>query len=234
MFEEYENQKSEYRKIFLQCAWTVFEYLNSKKPNNFEGDIFDKYDSGTDGKLWQSKVLEFIDNVFLNDISQKRQYIMDERKKYKCLQCGECCRFACSENSFEKLKTKSKNDNTAKEFIETFIPYNTIEEARKVFPQYIKLLEENDLDNYFIYHCPKVTDDNKCPQYENRPKICADFPDNPLAFLPKNCGFNKWRKDTYKILLEIMAKSEIAEFYKTNIKGYTKDENIIRLNPPRN
>ena len=51
------------------------------------------------------------------------------------------------------------------------------------------MLIDNNESGYYFYHCPRVTKDNRCPDYENRPQICRDFPDNPLAFLPLSCGF---------------------------------------------
>ena len=75
------------------------------------------------------------------------------------------------------------------------------------------MLEENNQSGYYFYHCPKVTEDNKCPNYENRPQICKDFPDNPIAFLPPLCGFKDWKLKSELISLKLNAESEI-----TNIK----------------
>lgn len=84
------------------------------------------------------------------------------------------------------------------------------------------MLEDNNESGYYFYHCPKVTQDNKCPDYENRPQICRDFPDNPLAFLPLGCGFVDWKIKSEPVSLMLNAMVEIMGFYKDKIKELNK------------
>ena len=59
--------------------------------------------------------------------------------------------------------------------------------------------------------------ENRCPDYENRPQICRDFPDNPISFLPKACGFSKWKEEVEPLALKLRATLEIADFYKNKL-----------------
>ena len=138
-------------------------------------------------------------------------YVKKQRDVSHCSGCGVCCRFAVSEFSPEELVEKSKcGDNFATQFISTFVPYHSEDEYSNIFPEYIELLKD---EKYYVYHCPKVTDDNKCPDYENRPQICRDFPDNPIAFLPPNCGFMDWKLKSEPVWLKLRAEVEIINYY---------------------
>lgn len=148
----------------------------------------------------------------LNNVKQKTvSYINDVRLKVKCSGCGVCCRFAVSEYSPEELKKKAQSgDNYATQFVSTFIPYNSEDEYKNIYPQYLELLAGQQ---YYVYHCPKVTEDNRCPDYKNRPQICKDFPDNPIAFLPPNCGFMDWKLKSEPVWLKLRAEVEIINYF---------------------
>ena len=98
-----------------------------------------------------------------------------------------------------------------------FVPYASKEDARKVYPEYIKMLEENKEDNVYFYHCPKLTEDKRCSDYENRPQICRDFPDNPLSILRKSCGYKQWKDEIEPLALMLHSMVEIIEYYKEKI-----------------
>ncbi len=179
------NMKDKYEKIFQEQA----EYISSRVD---ELDI----------------------NSILEDMETKQREIFEKRNKYSCVGCGACCKLAISEFSYEELKSKAKNgDNFATQFISIFVPYKDISEAKKIFPEYIELLEaQKENENVYFYHCPKVTQNNRCPDYENRPQICRDFPDNPIAFLPKTCGFSVWKQDVEEDYMKNYASVEIIDY----------------------
>lgn len=146
---------------------------------------------------------------------EKISYLKELRSSYSCSGCGVCCRFAVSEFSYDELKQKAQNgDKYASQFVSIFIPYNSTDEYKDIFPQYLELLEGN---KYYVYHCPKVTSDNKCPDYANRPQICRDFPDNPIAFLHPDCGFMDWKLKSEPVWLKLRAEIEIINYYLENI-----------------
>ena len=160
-----------------------------------------------------------LENDISHEIYDKWQEILKFRENYECKGCATCCNLACSEFSPEELKKRAENgDNFAKQFTSIFIPYESKEEARMVYPEYIELLEENISDDVYFYHCPKLTNCKRCSDYENRPDICRHFPDNPLCILPKSCGFYEWREEVLPIVLMLHAMMEIIGYYKSKIK----------------
>ena len=81
----------------------------------------------------------------------------------------------------------------------------------------LKLLSDNVDEPVYFYHCPKLNDCKRCSDYENRPQICRDFPDNPLSILPESCGFYEWRKEVEPIAMMLHAMVEIIDYYKQKI-----------------
>ena len=196
---EVDRLKSRYREIFLK---TSEEFIaKTEKMSVQEFDAFLKEDVS-------------------KEICEKRLEIFELRKKFNCIGCAACCNLAVSQFSPEELNQKAKEgDNFAKQFINTFIPYKNEEDANKIYPEYFKLLKTKAQDEkVYFYHCPKVTVYNLCPDYENRPQICKDFPDNPLGFLPKTCGFCEWKEKIEETALKVSALFEIVEFYKSKLK----------------
>jgi len=215
-----ENLRLEYRKIFNSTANEISELIEDLKPQGLEGNFFDNFVKDSPGYKWQKNVHAFLTEKLKKEISEKNKEIRDIRNKYHCAGCGTCCKFAVSEFSPKELYIKSQNgDKTAEEFIKTFVPYKTLDEARKIFPEYVEMLEKEARGGYYIYHCPKVTEDNRCPDYENRPQICRDFPDNPIAFLPQKCSFSDWKLKSQSVSLKLSAEVEIIQFYMDKIEG---------------
>lgn len=206
--------RKEYREIFLKSAEEIKTKVEAIRPKGLKGEIFDKYEKDSDGYLWQKNTLDLLQNNISKEIYRKLNEILAYRTKFKCVGCATCCNLACSEFSPEELKQKAQNgDNFAKQFLSVFIPYNSKEEARKVYPEYIELLEKNKEYDVYFYHCPKLTEDKRCPDYENRPQICRDFPDNPLSILPSACGYKKWKEEVEPIALMLHSMVEIIDFY---------------------
>ena len=211
--------RREYREIFLKSAEEIKTKVEAIRPKGLKGEIFDKYEKDSDGYLWQKNTLDLLQNNISKEIYRKLNEILAYRTKFQCVGCATCCNLACSEFSPEELKQKAQNgDNFAKQFLSVFIPYNSKEEARKVYPEYIELLEKNKEYDVYFYHCPKLTEDKRCSDYENRPQICRDFPDNPLSILPSACGYKKWKEEVEPIALMLHSMVEIIDFYILKIK----------------
>lgn len=215
------STKQKYREIFLKSLDAIKQRVDEIKPENFDGDIFDKYEPQSRGFQWQTSVLEMFENDICREIYRKWTEIINYRKNFKCKGCATCCNLACSEFSPEQLKEKAqKNDKFASQFTKIFIPYKTREEARKIYPEYIKLLDDTLQDEVYFYHCPKLDENKKCSDYENRPEICRTFPDNPLSILPETCGFYQWRIEVEPAALMLHSMTEIIDYYKQNIQRY--------------
>ena len=205
---------TEYRKIFYSTVIEISDLIESHRPAEFTGDISAHYENGSVGYNWQKEVKKLLEEKLQKETSETTAKLQKIRANYQCSGCGVCCKFAVSEFSPEELKLKSENgDKLAIEFINTFVPYQSAETARRIYPEYVELLEKNTDGKYYIYHCPKVMADNKCPDYENRPQICRDFPDNPIGFLPKTCGYTGWKSKAVHLQLKLTVLSEVVKFY---------------------
>lgn len=238
------NLKKKYREIFLKTSDEIIAQIEKLKPVctnctpdcNLEIDLFTAFPKNCVFTKWQKDVLNLFDNEISKEIYKKWTKILEYRNQFHCAGCGCCCKLACSEFSPEELQTKAKNnDNFARQFTSIFIPYNNKEEARKIYPEYFDLLEEKGVnvssdcnssssivgegEEVHFYHCPKLNADDRCSDYENRPDICRDFPNNPLSLLPKSCGYSGWKDEVEPVALMLHSMLEIIDFYKQKLKG---------------
>lgn len=189
--DELQDIKTYYRELFMQVAKEIEARLDS-------GESFEQ-----------------LENFYKHKWAKDLKEISKFRQQCLCSGCGVCCKFAVSEFSFEELAHKAQQgDNLAKQFISTFVPYESIEQVSEIYPEYVEFLQKLEQEDYYFYHCPKVTNNNRCPDYDNRPQICRDFPDNPLAFLPKSCSFIQWKLKSQSVCLKLNAEKEIIDFYR--------------------
>ena len=211
--------RQKYREIFAISVDNLQKRIDELKPVNCV-DVFEKYEPNSVGEKWQKDVLKMFEDDISKEIHRKWMEILAYRSQFSCIGCGTCCKLACSEFSPEELRLKAENgDNFATQFLSVFVPYNSKEEAREIYPEYIKMLEDNKEDEVYFYHCPKLTECNRCSDYGNRPQICRDFPDNPLALLPKSCGYVKWKEEVEPIALMLHSMLEIIDYYKEKINA---------------
>ena len=212
------SMKQKYREIFMKSVEAIQQRVDEIKPHDFEGDIFDKYEKNSLGDQWQTAVIDMFENDISREIYRKWQEILKYRENFHCKGCGTCCNLACSEFSPEQLNRKAQNgDKFATQFTSIFVPYESCEEAAKIYPEYLKLLDDTLDEEVYFYHCPKLTECKRCPDYENRPQICRDFPDNPLSILPESCGFYEWRLEVEPVALMLHSMVEIIDYYKEKI-----------------
>jgi len=225
------NLRKQYREIFLEAGQQIQNEIEKIKPQNpcekckksvcnLKGEIFEKFPPNCVYKNWQKDILKYLQEDVAKKIYEKWIKMLEYRKEFSCSSCATCCKLACSEFSYEELKQKAKEgDNFANQFVSIFVPYKTKEEAQKIYPEYIELLEEKlgKDEKVYFYFCPKLNENNRCSDYKNRPQICRDFPDNPLSMLPKACGFSKWKEEIEPTALMLHATLEIVDFYKNKI-----------------
>lgn len=223
--------KQKYREIFLHAGDFIKRQVEQLKPQGLckscssvckkeRVDVFDAFPKGCGYKNWQKEVLEKFEHENSKEIYEKWMKILEYRKYFSCVGCATCCKLACSEFSPEELAQKAQNgDSFATQFLSVFVPYASEEQARAIYPEYFELLEEKlgKNEKVYFYHCPKLTDDNRCSDYENRPQICRDFPDNPLSMLPKSCGYSEWKDEVEPTALKLHAMLEVIAFYKDKI-----------------
>ena len=217
--KQIQSTKQKYREIFLKSADAIKARVQEIKPDGFEGDIFDRFEENSIGAKWQSDTLEMFEKDISKEIYRKWREILAYRNNFHCKGCAVCCNLACSEFSYQELLEKAKNnDKFAKQFTKIFVPYKSRQEAEKVYPEYLKLLDDTIEEDVYFYHCPKLNECKRCSDYENRPQICRDFPDNPLSILPKSCGFYEWRQEVEPIALMLHSMLEIIDYYTEKIK----------------
>lgn len=208
------NMKKKYREIFLKSVDAIRSRVEEIKPSDAEGDIFDTFDKNSAGESWQAAVLDMFENDISHEIYRKWREILAYRNNFHCKGCATCCNLACSEFSPDELKLKAENgDKFASQFTRIFIPYKSDKEAEKVYPEYLKLLSDTIDEKVYFYHCPKLDECKRCSDYENRPQICRDFPDNPLSILPESCGFYEWRQEVEPVALMLHSMMEIIDYY---------------------
>lgn len=227
--------KKIYRELFARSQAAIDAKLNSLKSvslcnhckENCEIDfnnisLFQEFPKGCRYKFWQESALNMLENQISRDIYEKIQVIDAKRENFHCAKCTSCCKLASSEYSYEELKERAKNgDKFSAEFVSIFVPYESIEDPRKIYPDYIKLLEEKfeDQTQLHFYYCPKLGKDGLCTDYENRPDICRTFPNNPLVALPLKCAYNEWKEEVEITALTLHALIDIVGFYKEKLKN---------------
>jgi|GEM_PF-339285 Uncharacterised protein family (UPF0153). len=230
LVNQYDDLKNNYQRIFVEAAESIRAAVNKFKPENpctlctikdcsiEKKDVFTNYPRGCTYKDWQAQIITFLTGEYQQKLKNTYKMIMDKKNEYSCNCCGDCCRLAVSEYSYEQLKQRAaRGDKFSQDFVSVFVPYKTEEEAKAVNPEYFDLLNSlvEDEKTYY-YYCPKLKG-SLCSNYENRPNICKDFPHNPLKLLPSRCSYNTWRAEISKQALLLKAKTDIIEFYKNKL-----------------
>ena len=89
----------------------------------------------------------------------------------------------------------------AKVFVEVFVRYDSVDEARAAVPDHVEnilnQLRKNNPDfdesKVTFFHCPHLTEDNKCAIHATRPDCCRRAPRNGWSLFPPGCGFKGWQ-----------------------------------------
>lgn len=227
---QHDSLKDNYKDIFIMAANSIKKEVEKFKPENpcvncaikdckvTVKDVFTDYPVGCEYNKWQKQILSYLNGEFLKKLDATYDLIVESKSKYNCISCGNCCKLAVSEYSYDQLKQRaSRGDNVSKDFISVFVPYESEDAAKSVNPEYFELLNALMSDQrIYYYYCPKLKD-NLCSDYENRPAVCKNFPTNPLKLLPSTCSYNKWKEEVAVQAMLLRAKSDIIEFYKAKL-----------------
>ncbi len=150
------------------------------------------------------------------DYTQKE--FLESRPQRLCKMCGKCCRVLTASISYEELKKSAEaGDKSSIEFLDTFEPYPSLEDALKADEKTVKNIP--DYQNRTFYRCKHIGDSNLCPRYEVRYDVCRFFPSSPWAVVPPECGFEGWlfqQREFHK--QHIRKLKEEAIFYKAKLK----------------
>ena len=230
LHQQYDDLKNNYEEIFIEAAESIRKELEPLKPENpclscsnkdckiEKKDVFTPYPPNCEYRNWQLKALTYLAGDYKQKLKAHYKSIMDKKENYTCNCCGDCCRLAVSEYSYEQLKQRAmRGDKFSEGFISVFVPFENEEEAKKINPEYFEMLNILVEDKIYYYYCPKLNG-NLCSDYENRPDICKDFPHNPLKLLPSRCSFNAWKDSVSHDAMLLKAKTDIINFYKERLQ----------------
>lgn len=116
--------------------------------------------------------------------------------KSACDRSGECCRGAAQSAPWQNLlKNAAAGDLTARSFLNQYIPYPTLEEARRHAPDgvaaslAIAQARSDKPEDIIFYHCRFLKGQSECQIYEDRPALCREFPESPFGAIPSCCGY---------------------------------------------
>lgn len=168
---------------------------------------------------------------------------LESRPQRLCHMCGRCCRMSTTPITYEEMQVMAaQGDKGAKDFLELFIPYESIEEARLVDARIVDNIV-NALNNSNIYgdaynekvlkfyRCRHILDNNLCGIYQNRKELCDRFPSSPWAVIPPGCGFEGWIfQKREELKQKIRKQKENILFAQTLLAEATTPEQKERIN----
>ena len=104
------------------------------------------------------------------EISKEPVEYLSDFPQHLCNMCGKCCKAITTPYSWEELVELAKQgQEEAKVFVEVFVRYDSVDEARAAVP------------------------DNKCAIHATRPDCCRRAPRNGWSLFPPGCGFKGWQ-----------------------------------------
>lgn len=123
-----------------------------------------------------------------------------KRPQHLCHMCGKCCRVVSTPIPYDELKKMAENgDSGAVDFLSLFVPYKSIEEARKVDASIVDNIINHKIEDGIynegdttFYYCKYLQDNNLCSRYESRLTLCKHCPSSPWVVVPPGCGFEGW------------------------------------------
>lgn len=149
---------------------------------------------------------------------ENEQDFSERRPQRLCKMCGKCCRVATSSLPHAELVRRSEaGDREAWEFLDTFTPFETLEDAMAMDKDTV--LNIPDYQNRTFYTC-KHLKGNICGRYLERHDVCKRFPNSPWAIHPPNCGFEGWLfQEREKIMKYIRGLKEEQMEYRMMLKS---------------
>ena len=228
---ESERMEALYKEIFTEAARAIRNEIDKFKPEHNckfctipcdiqKPDIFAVFPPGCPYSAWQIKALSYLTNEYKSKLRVSKKAMMEKKKEYSCVQCGNCCKLAVSEFNPMQLKQKAlRGDKYAREFISIYVPYESEEMAEAICPEFYGKLKDlmNANERLYFYYCSKLGADDLCSDYENRPDICKDFPLTAMKILPDTCGYMPWHNLVERQAMSIKAREDLIAFYKEKI-----------------
>jgi Fe-S-cluster containining protein len=105
------------------------------------------------------------------------------------------------------LAMAAAGDETARDFLNVFIPHANHAAAKAFYPEdpsHIDRVLEMVLarntsvaltpEEVVFFHCRYLDEERRCQVYEDRPQFCRSYPASPMAITVKGCGYNSWKQ----------------------------------------
>lgn len=154
-----------------------------------------------------------------------------------CLMCGKCCKLSTASIAYkELLALADTGDEGAKDFLNIFEPYSSIDAAKKAHPEIVDNIIKNlknsteTITEVTFYRCKYILDNNMCGIYENRPELCERFPSSPWAVVPPGCGYEGWLfKCREELKQKIRKQKEILLEFEAELKKEHTPEMKLKL-----
>jgi Fe-S-cluster containining protein len=161
----------------------------------------------------------------MSDIVKKVQELL-KLPQNLCKMCGKCCQIATFKGGLSYQEVLNLANSTtdeqsqidgARNFLTIFTPYESIEEAKKVAPEFVEEVIQRfgeEAKTSFFY-C-KYLKDNLCQIHEDRPLLCRMYPiPHERTLYNPECGFKEqgiknW-EEIAQILKELEAKHNSAK-----------------------
>lgn len=148
------------------------------------------------------------------EISKEPVEYLSDFPQHLCNMCGKCCKAITTPYSWEELVELAKQgQEEAKVFVEVFVRYDSVDEARAAVPDHVEnilnQLRKNNPDfdesKVTFFHCPHLTEDNKCAIHATRPDCCRRAPRMVGLYFLRDAalkGGNLCKKKKSKLLSE--------------------------------
>jgi Fe-S-cluster containining protein len=176
---------------------------------------------------WRKAAMKVVEEEIPYEVMGQLAAIKKYRNSVACHSCGQCCRLASSEHSYDELLNRAQSGDTfAKEFTSIFLPYGSREAAMKHEPEGVQATlahvgeEASSEEKIFFYFCPYMQEDNLCGVYgtDKRPSICESYPETPLGYVSKNCSWKPWQEDTHLDSLLAHAMLNLCEDWSRKLR----------------
>ena len=153
----------------------------------------------------------------------------------ECNRCGCCCICASPSTPYITLLEKAaKGEDFARDFFSVFVPYKSVEEAKKTFPDVVErtlnVAEKAQSEEPVFYKCRYHSEQAGCLVYEDRPQLCRDFPGSPYVILSERCTFYNWAKECKEKYKELKEHLEELKRYKKELENYKYQQKALYLN----
>ena len=154
-----------------------------------------------------------------------------------CGMCGKCCTAATpSSPPITMIKKAGEGDSNARDFLNIFKPYNSIEEIREIYPELVERAikfaitspKYGSTNQVMFFKCIYLNDKNQCLVYEDRPQLCRDYPDTPFQLMHEGCTFTDWsiscKKKYFQLSNELKILKKLREILRESYQNSSTKE----------